>query len=207
MGARRRVLGAVVAFALVFVAVPASAQLWRGAPAGQALGIGVNAGFPDGYDTYGAEVFKGLGQLEVGAEYTLLKGDDDSEHVFGGNVGFKAIEAQDGLIAAGPVAGVAYNSFDNGSSIQVPIGVSVLARVPAGSGISIQPYAVPGLYWTRVSFDVPGGDSESDSNSDFGFRAGANVVIENIVFGGSYQKVGDFDGIFSVNAAYFIGNR
>ncbi len=206
MSTRRRVLGAALTFALVFVAVPASAQLWRGAPAGEAVGIGANAGFPDGYDIFGAEVFKGFGQLEAGLEYSLLNGEDESDHVFGANLGFTALEGLDSLYAAGVVVGARYNSFDDGNLIQVPLGVSVLGRIPAGSGIAVQPYAVPALYWTRVSYD---GDDEigdfSDSETDFGFRAGANVLVQALMFGAFYEKVGDGDGTFYVNVAYRFG--
>ncbi len=203
MGARRGILGAVVAFALVFVAVPASAQLWNGAPSGQALGIGVSAGFPDGYDIYGAEVFRGLGQLEVGAEYTLLNLDPDSYHAFGANVGYSALQAANGLVTAGPVAGLTYTSLDGGNIVEVPVGLALLANVPAASGITVRPYAIPALVWVRSSPDA--GDSTSDT--EFGFRVGANVGVENLVFGGAFDKVGDGDGVFSVNIAYLIGNR
>jgi hypothetical protein len=210
MRTRRQGLAAVLALVLSFSATPVLAQAWRGVPLDSLeLGVGLNAAFPESSDMYGAEVFKHLGLLTVGGEYALttFEGEDvSSAHKIGVNaaLGLGLAPLDDLGIRLSPVAGAAYNTWDDVSWIEVPVGPAVSLRLPVGDGLSIVPFAIPQFVWSRFSADDETGESQSESNSDFGFTAGGNLVVNNLFFGGSYRKVGDFDGTVGINVGILL---
>jgi hypothetical protein len=208
MSTSRRAFAAVAVLSLSFAATPAVAQAWRGVPLDSLnTGVALLAGFPENSDTYGAEAFRNFGAVTAGVEYGLstFEGDVPSAHT--GVLNLALPLALPGLTEAGlaiaPVASPSYTSWDELSIIQVPVGASVAFRVPAGPGLSIVPYAVPQFVWARMSMDVAG-TSQSDTDSDFGFRAGGNLVVNNLIFGASYHKIGDGDGTVGINVGFLF---
>lgn len=205
MSTSRKVFSVAAVVAMAFVAAPAFAQPWRGGPVDSfTSGVSLLAGFPDGYDMYGAEVFKGFGALTGGLEYGLATADDFKRHT--GTVNL-ALQLPLGTEAMGlfvsPVASPSYSSWESGTWIQVPVGASFAYRVPAGQGLSVVPYAVPQFVWSRVEYDDIL-DTESESSTDFGFRAGGNLVVNNLVFGVGYHKVGEGDGTIGINVGMLL---
>ena len=203
MRTSRKMFSVAAVMAMTFVAAPASGQAWRGAPL-DSLTMGANllAGFPDGYDIFGAEVFKGFGAITAGLEYGLSSYEGDLPSAHTGTLNL-ALAVPIGTEAMGlfvsPVASPSYTSWEDLSIIQIPVGASLAYNVALGDGLSVFPYAIPQFVWSRLSYDDSVGDSESITESDFGWRAGGNLVVNNLVFGVGYGKVGDGDGTIGIN--------
>ena len=199
MRTSRKMFSVAAVVAMSFVAAPAFGQACRGAPL-DSLTMGANllAGFPDGYDIYGAEVFKGFGPITAGLEYGLstYEGDTPSAHTGTLNLAFSLPIGTEAMgLFVSPVASPSYTTWDDWNWISVPVGASVAYRIAAGQGLSVVPYAVPQFVWTRVDSDL----LDSETSSDFGWRAGGNLIVNNLVFGAAYHKVGDGDGTIGIN--------
>jgi hypothetical protein len=206
---RPGLMAALVLLAL-FVATPALGQAWRGVPLPQMqTGIGANAAFPDYGNLFGLEAFRRLEMFTVGAEYGLstFEGDASSAHRVGVNGALDLALALDTLgVRLAPVAGISYSIMEDINVLQVPVGASIAYIVSLTPDMSVVPYAVPRLLWSRISYDedVGDGDIDATTDTDFGFTVGGNLMIRNLFVGLSFGKVGDGDGLFGINAGYLV---
>lgn len=202
MRSLRSLLVAGMVGATFFSTAPAMAQACLGLP----LGTGQSAaslaiGFPNNATSFG---FSGTTRLSdpvtVGGGYTLTSYDVDGVDAahglqVGGAYEFSLQEpgAQLALNLC-PNLSLGYTTWSETDVISVPLGLGLGLAIPvADASAVVAPFINPALTWNRVS----AGDF-SDSDTDFGFNAGANVLVSNLFFGADYGKVGEGDGVFRI---------
>jgi hypothetical protein len=200
MRAQRSGLMAVAVVTLAMAATPAAAQLCTGIPLAQGqTSVALRAWFPDGANIFGFQANNRIaGPLTVGLSYDLTSIDyegSDNLNTFGGHVYYDLPVAA--LADAGfsfcPTASAYFTTQDDVNLFEIPIGVGVGGSFEVSDGIAIAPYAIPQLWWSRVSFD-----GSSSSSTDFGFTLGGNVLVTNLHFGALLRKVADGDVTFGV---------
>lgn len=202
---RVRTLYAVAAAAILSaVASPAVAQVCLGHP----IGIGSTAavatfGFPDHANSYGIGALHRVNDaILVSGGYTMTSYDADvsAAHTIRGGVAYEIpLVAVEGTgISVCPNVGLGYTSWDELNGLTVPVGVGIGAGFPIMDNTAVVvPYINPQFVWNRMSYD---GDSISDT--DFGFTAGANLQVANLLFGVLFDKVGEGDGVFGIRFGY-----
>lgn len=206
----RSILLGVLSLALTMVAQPLSAQVCLGTPLSSgATTVAVGAQFPDNANTYGVGVIHQATQnVNLGASYALtsFSGILDgmpSMHSVGGRAAFEVpmnTNAGGPALSICPNAGAEYGRWEDMNIVSVPVGVGVGVAFPLADNFAmIAPYANPQYVWTRMSLD-----GESDSTSDFGFTLGANLVVGNLLFGPTFAKLGDSDGMFGIRAGFIF---
>jgi len=203
MSGHRFVVAAVLAVGFAMVGTPAVAQLCRGLPLVQGqTAFALTAGFPDEALTVGARAMNRVsGPLTLGVSYELTTYDSDldwdNDHTIGALAAFEL--PVPALAAAGlelcPTGGVSYTTDGDLNILQIPLGIGVGGTFPVGDGLGLAPYAVPALYRTRASYD-----GASFSDTEFGVRAGANLLVNNLFFGALVDKVGDVNAVLGIQA-------
>jgi hypothetical protein len=194
-----------LAFGLVALApLSAAAQTCAGVPLLHRQSV-VSAGmsFPDNASGYGVAAASKLSDhFTLGANYTLTTFDSELGDVPSMNqVGLSGAYEFSTPAAAGapslalcPVVGATYAKWDQLDVFSVPVGAALGVAVPVADGaVTLNPYAVPQVVWSRASTD-----GASDSNTDFGFSAGANAIFNKFLVGGALSKVGDSDVVFGI---------
>ena len=106
--------------------------------------------------------------------------DSGSQHTVGAQVAADLPVGALANVGVCPVASVQATFFDGGNDIAVPLGVALGAGVEVDSGIAVVPFAVPQFIWSRRSID---GVDDAFTDSSFGIRGGANLVVSNLFFG------------------------
>lgn len=181
-----------------FVAVAAyapiaAAQVCVGFPTmDRQFSFGGALGFPDGGKEYGVEVSYNLpGPASVfgGMDIYSPDGDGDSQDVFFAGAAFDLLNVPLGTggnaLQVCPTAQVGYSSFDDFSLLSVPIGVGVGTTVAITPTAQLMPYVVPQLVMSRFSGD----DFDSQTEWDFGARAGAVVGFGMFFVGGELERI------------------
>ncbi len=198
MNVKRCGLG-VAMLSLSLAATPALAQVCVGVPlnVGQ-TSVALSAGFPDYANIFGVRAANHFAApLTLAASYELVSPEfGDSRHQLGVDAAFE-LPVNTGNLGFCATAGAQVTLADDPRTISVPLGVAVGATFEVDSGIAIAPFANPQLFWARSSFD---GASVSDTS--FGLDAGANLVVSNLFFGASIQKIfeDNTDLLFGVQA-------
>lgn len=204
----RTLFAAALTLMLSLAAAPVYAQMCFGLPlnAGQSA-VALEAGFPDNATSFGVEGRHKLTDAVVlGAGYTLTSFDDDlgddvpNQHTVGVQ---GAYEIRTASTTGGPQLGICpnvgfnYGSMDDLSMYSIPLGVGLGTAFEVGSGTAVvAPYVNPALVFGKADL----GEIETDWENDFGFTAGANLIVTNLFFGLNFNKVGDGDGVFGLQA-------
>jgi hypothetical protein len=181
MNSKRCGLGAVAVTLLSLVATPAFAQLCVGVPLNVSqTSLSLRADMPDGANIFALRAASHLIQpLTLAASYQLFSPEvGDSRHAIGADAAFE-VPLGSSSVGVCAVAGASVTLADDPRSISVPVGLALGTNVEIGPGLSVVPFAVPQLYWTRHSYE--GFDPVSDTN--FGIEGGANLIVSNLAFG------------------------
>lgn len=187
--------GFLAAVATVALASTAQAQICAGYPTGdRGMYFGGRADFPEDLDSYGVEAnynFSGplgvYGGLNVISAEDEVDEDDDSEDELFAGVAFEF--ANLGLMI-GPrvssclVGEVRNISDDDVSYNEFPIGLGIGASLGV-PGIPVSGYVQPQLIITRVSVE----DLDSETETNFGVKAGANIGFGLITVGGEVRHI------------------
>ncbi|HVG43121.1 MAG TPA: hypothetical protein VM890_00270 [Longimicrobium sp.] len=211
--------GIAAAVAALMVAGSASAQVCAGFPTNDGQGtIGALATFPSDFDQYGVEGSYNLtGPLAVNAGYIYSKGhdddsvdeEDDNLNTFRGGLALDLSTFVGNLlpgISLCPNVRADYTTEDGVTLWQVPIGLGFGASLPVGGpDMTLTPYVIPALVWTRA--DIGGGIDDSETN--FGIRGGADLSFDRFYLGGTVEWVdaphpfnGQTKAIFGVRAGF-----
>ncbi len=204
MKARR--VGFLTIAAIAAYAPIAAAQACVGFPTlDRQFSFGGSLGFPDGGKHYGVEVsynLPGPGSVYGGMNIFSPDGDGDSQDSFFGGAAFDLASVPLGaggtVLQVCPTAELGYSSFEGGSVVSLPLGVGVGTNVALTPTAQLMPYVVPQFAMTRVSID----DYGSNSEWDFGVRAGAVVGAGLFYVGGELQRVfaDNADTVFRIRA-------
>lgn len=204
----RLILGGTIG-AVMVLAAPLSAQLCVGVPlpSGQAVGS-LSLGFPDNANTFGLSGHHALDDrlvLSGGYHLTTFDGafDIPSMHTLGigGAVRLQPMQAGFTMpVEACPTLALQYSTWDDWNILTLPLGVSLgtTFSIAADRAVAV-PHVRPMLVWSRAS-----SEGFSDSDTDFGLTAGANVILQNLLFGAEFSKIGEADGVFSVQVGLFF---
>jgi hypothetical protein len=187
----------------------AGAQICAGNPNG-GLGafVGGQVGSHDGETDFGAEGgIRVPGGLGLSAGINLHQGEDGADDVTELRGGAAMEIASLGLmigprVSACPQIQVRHASIDEvGSYTQIPIGFGVGGSLGLLVG-SLQGYVVPELVISRFEFDDEELDSESET--DFGIRAGAVAGFGTFYLGGEIEHIvqTDSEPRFAVRAGF-----
>lgn len=201
MKSKRSGFGAIAVTLLSLVATPAFAQVCVGVPLGVGqTSLSFRADLPDGANIYRLRAANHLsGPLTVAGSYSLLSPDGgDSRHNLGADVAFE-LPLGTPTVGVCAVAGGSVSLSDDPRVIDVPVGVALGGGFEVGPGLSVNPFVIPQLYWSR--FSAEGFDAQSDTN--FGFEGGANLIVNNLAFGVVIERLfADFaETTFGVFAA------
>lgn len=193
---KTRVSLLAAAAALTF-AGSASAQVCAGFPTldGQFSLAGV-ANFPEDLDQFGVEgSFNLAGPLALNAAYLNTSGEgdgNDSANTFRGGVSFDVtslIGPAPATISLCPTAAFEYTTFDDVDGDvnfqSVPVGLGFGTSLPVGVTSSLQPFVVPQVVFSRISAD----NVDTDWESNFGIRGGANLTFGQFFIGGEINKL------------------
>jgi hypothetical protein len=188
--------GFLAAVATVAFAASAEAQICAGYPTGdRGMYFGARADFPEDLDSYGVEAnynFSGplgvyAGLNVISAEEEVEGEDDESEDELFAGVAFEM--ANLGLmvgprVSACLVGEVRNISDDDVSYNEFPIGLGIGASLGV-PGIPVSGYVQPQLIITRVSVE----DLDSETETNFGVKAGANIGLGIITVGGEVRHI------------------
>jgi hypothetical protein len=207
MGINRRFQVAILVLLYTLVATPGSAQPWRGFSQRNApFGVGAVVYFGEHSDAYAVEGFTRVSRFTLGAQYTLTRYSvgDHSANTVSVNAAFhpRITQLRQLGVRLWPVAAIDYTFEDQIKTIHIPVGLSVAYGIPLAEDLKLQPYVIPELVYYRVNYDYAGGTTES--GTDFAWVAGGNLKISNLAFGAFYRKVGEANGNFGVNVAWFM---
>lgn len=203
--------GFLAAVATVAFASTAQAQICAGFPTNdRGMYFGGRADFPEDVDSYGVEAnYNFSGPLGVYAGLNVLSEDGDAEdeesedEIYGG-LAFEV--ASLGLmigprVSACPVVEARYIDFEGlGTYTQIPIGFGVGASLGIPMLPSASAYVQPQLVITRLNFDDDLTDADTETETDFGLKAGANVGFGLITVGGEVRHVfvDEADPVFGI---------
>lgn len=187
--------GFLAVAATVAFAASVEAQICAGYPTGdRGMYFGARADFPENVDSYGVEAnYNFSGPLGVYAGLNVLSAeddegdDDDSVDELYAGVAFEA--ASLGLmigprVSACLVGEVRNMSEDDVSYTEIPIGLGIGASLGV-PGIPVSGYVQPQLLISRVSAD----DLDSETETNFGVKAGANVGFGLFSIGGEVRHL------------------
>lgn len=150
------------------------AQVCMGTPivSGQrALSLGV--GFPENGNSYQARLDVNTRSplaFNVGYSRDELSGVSGTTHAIGGGVAYQlptTMVAENTALTACPVGQVAYaftSGADDWNQVNVPLGLSVGARVGLTQNVALVPYVTPQIIFSRTSV-------QGVSNTDTGYGA------------------------------------
>ncbi|HEX6368346.1 MAG TPA: hypothetical protein VF006_05405 [Longimicrobium sp.] len=197
--------GFLAAVATVALAATAEAQICAGYPTGdRGMYFGGRADFPENLDSYGVEAnYNFSGPLGVYAGLNVISAeedtgdDDDSEDELFAGVAFEM--ANLGLmvgprVSACLVGEVRNISDDDVTYNEFPIGLGIGASLGV-PGIPVSGYVQPQLVITRVSVE----DVDSETETNFGIKAGANIGFGLFSIGGEVRHLFlDADDLMSI---------
>jgi hypothetical protein len=206
---KKTMSGFAAAVAALVVAGSAGAQVCAGFPTTDGQGtLGALANFPSDFDQYGAEGSYNLtGPLALNAGFLLSTDDDEDLNTFRGGLALDVGAALGNLlpgISICPNVRADYTSEDGVTLWQVPIGLGFGATLPVGGpDMTLTPYVIPALVWTRADL----GAGLDDSETNFGVRGGADLNFDRFFLGGTVEWVdapnpfnGQTKAIFGVRA-------
>lgn len=196
----KKAVGLLAALATVALAAPAQAQICAGYPSSdRGFYFGGRADFPEGLDSYGVEAnYNASGPLGVygGLNVVSLDVVDDG----GFNVFFAGAALEIASLGAiiGPEVSVCPNvevhfSDEDDAGFAVPIGLGFGGSLGT-PGVAIHPYVNPQLFILRS-----GGD-DSETDTEFGGKAGVMLGIGMFSIGGEVQQrfVDNSDPVFGI---------
>lgn len=202
-------VSAVVVATLVLVASYAQAQACLGYPlgAGSTAVVGA-ASFPDGANSFGVGIaHKATESASFGAYYSATTFDDifgfevPTMHSVGATGAYEVhLVTSDTAPALSlcPNVGFEYGRWDEINILIAPLGFAIGASIPIADNTAIlTPYVNPQFFWSRASID-----GESETDTDFGFTAGASVRVSNLLFGPRISKIADGKATFGLMAGY-----
>lgn len=201
---KKTMSGFAAAVAAVVVAGSAGAQVCAGFPTHDGQGtIGGFANFPSGFDQYGAEgSYNVTGPLAVNAGFVYSTDGDDDQSTIRGGVAFDVGSTLGGVlpgVSICPNVRADYTSESGVTLWNVPIGLGFGATLPvSGPDMTLTPYVIPALVWSRIS----AGAGTSDSETAFGVRGGVDLNFDRFFLGGQVDWVngGASDAVFGVRA-------
>jgi hypothetical protein len=208
---KKATVGFLAAVATVAFAGTAQAQICAGFPTSdRGMYFGGRADFPEDLDSYGVEAnynFSGPLGVYGGLNVISLDGDgddDESEDEIYGGLAFEI--ASVGLmigprVSACPVVEARFMDFEGlGSSLQIPIGFGVGASLGIPMLPSASAYVQPQLVISRFDFDDDLTEADTETETDFGIKAGANVGFGLITVGGEVRHVfiDEADPVFGI---------
>lgn len=208
---RMRKYVGLAALAMMATASPALAQVCAGFPmATGSTNLLAGVTFPDNANGYSVGVLhKPADAVVVGASYTLTTFDEilnieiPSAHNFAVEGSYEiplAAESSAADVALCPNVGFGYGSWDEITTLTAPLGLALGAAFKVADGSTIvAPFANPFFMWQRAS-----ANDVSDSETDFGFAAGSNILISNFLVGFTFSKIGDADGTFGFRIGMFF---
>ncbi len=187
--------GFLAVAATVAFAASAEAQICAGYPTGdRGMYFGGRVDFPENVDSYGVEAnYNFSGPLGVYGGLNVLSAEDDAgddddsvDELYAG-VAFEA--ASLGLmigprVSACLVGEVRNMSEDDVSYTEFPIGLGIGASLGV-PGIPVSGYVQPQFLISRVSVD----DVDSETETSFGIKAGANIGFGLITVGGEVRHL------------------
>ena len=196
----KKAAGLLAALATVALAAPAQAQICAGYPSSdRGFYFGGRADFPEDLDSFGVEAnYNASGPLGVygGLNVVSIEDLDDSDfNVFFVGAAFEV--ASLGAII-GPEVSVCPNvevhfSDEDDSGTVIPIGLGIGGSLGT-PGVAIHPYVNPQLFIINT-----GGD-DSETETEFGGKAGVMLGIGMFSVGGEVQQifVDDSDPVFGI---------
>ena len=201
----------LAAVATLAFAGTAQAQICAGYPTSdRGLYFGGRADFPEDVDSYGVEAnYNFSGPLGVYGGLNVLSEDgndedEESEDEIYAGLAFEV--ASLGLmigprVSACPVVEARYIDFEGlGTYMQIPIGLGLGASLGIPMLPSASAYVQPQLVITRVDFDDDLTEADTETETDFGIKAGANVGFGLITVGGAGRHVfvDEADPVFGI---------
>lgn len=191
---KRAALFAVLATAAF--AGTAQAQVCAGFPSSdRGFYFGGRADFPKDLDSFGVEAnYNAAGPIGVYGGLNVITIDDvedsDTNEFFAG-VAFEtpSLGAMIGpRVSACPVIEGRVQSYEDlGDFVQVPIGLGLGADLGIPVGPSVSGYVQPQVVFSR--FNPEDDDIDSETETDFGIKAGANVGFSLLTVGGEVRHV------------------
>ena len=153
-------------------------------PAKPSFGAGVEAALSDpSFFGISGDVAMRLGNnMVVQPAIGVCMGNDETDPYFGAGVAYKL--TQSGTMTLNLQSGIAYETFDGGNIMTIPIGA---AASFAGSG-TMGFYAGASLWWRQVEVDDVGNSSDSDP----------------VLFGGLQSKSGSLG--WSLGGVLYMGD-
>ncbi|HEX8393603.1 MAG TPA: hypothetical protein VF665_14760 [Longimicrobium sp.] len=195
---KKAAAGLFAVLATVTLAGTASAQVCAGYPSSdRGFYFGGRADFPENGDSFGVEAdYNASGPLGVYGGLNVLsgEGDDEDEESFNEYFAGVAFETPSlGLmigprVSACPVVEGRLLSIDGlGDFVQIPIGLGIGADLGIPVGPSVSGYVQPQLVISRFNPEDDAFDSDSETN--FGIKAGAMVGFSLLTIGGEVRHV------------------
>lgn len=163
-------------------------------PARPSFGAGVNAELSDpAYFGISGDVAMRLGNnMVVQPAIGICTGNDETDPFFGAGFAYKL--TQSGTTAVNLQSGIAYQSFDGGNEMTVPIGLA--ASFPGMGTMGF--YAGASLWWRQVEFN-----DESSSDSDPVLFGGLQSMSGSMAWSlGAQLRLGDDDTNFGIVAGF-----
>ncbi|HYJ78742.1 MAG TPA: hypothetical protein VEW03_03995 [Longimicrobiaceae bacterium] len=199
--------GLLAALAAVSMATAAGAQICVGFPTGdRQFTLGVGLLFPQGAQAGDVWHVEGsanpLGPLGLFGSVTFFDDGLAGAQSYAAGVAWELVPVAPA--GACPTASVENVDLEGvGTAFAIPVGIGFGADVPMSRTVSLNPYLVPAVIFSRFDPDdglFPGADSESET--DFGVSGGVVVSFRTFFFGGTVQHVfdGDSDPTFGVRA-------
>ncbi|HEU4452802.1 MAG TPA: hypothetical protein VFR81_07065 [Longimicrobium sp.] len=197
-----KVLGSIVVAAVAAAGVTGSAgaQVCAGFPTvDRQFSFGVNAQFVDGSelgDILGVEAsYNAQGPLSVFGGLTVVDGQDviDDVNIYAAGLAYDLTPAvAPGAVSLCPQLSISYARIEDlGNGINVPLGFGIGTSLVGGTGVSIDPFIVPQLIFSRFEADedLGLGDDDTETSTDVGVYGGVNVSFGRFWIGGSLNHV------------------
>lgn len=202
----KKAAGLLAALATVALAAPAQAQICAGYPSSdRGFYFGGRADFPEALDSFGVEAnYNASGPLGVygGLNVVSIEDLDDSDF----NIFFAGAALEIASLGAmiGPQVSVCPNaevhfSDEDDAGFVVPIGLGFGGSLGTPA-VAIHPYVNPQLFIIRS-----GGD-DSETETEFGGKAGVMLGIGMFSVGGEVQQIfaDDSDPVFGIRVGIRI---
>lgn len=181
----------------------AQAQICAGFPSSdRGFYFGGRADFPEGGDSYGVEAnYNAAGPLGVYGGVNVLSGEGDDDESLNQYFGGVALEVPSLGMMVGPrvsacgVGEVRYASEDGASLTEIPIGIGLGASLGV-PGVPVAGYVQPQVVFSRFKIE----DLDSDSETNFGIKAGANIGFGLVTVGGEVRHIfrDEADPVFGI---------
>ncbi|MBB4636217.1 outer membrane beta-barrel protein [Longimicrobium terrae] len=204
---KKAAAGLFAVLATAALAGTASAQVCAGFPSSdRGFYFGGRADFPEDQDSFGVEAnYNAAGPIGVYGGLNVITIDEvedsDTNEFFAG-VAFEtpALGMMIGpRVSACPVIEGRVRSFEDfGDLVQVPIGLGLGADLGIPVGPSVSGYVQPQVVFSR--FNPEDDDIDTETETDFGIKAGANIGFSLLTIGGEVRHVfqEDADPLFAI---------